>query len=83
MSNYIENMSNQILHDNCPFVIEHKDKPGWFLFDVTPAEGRIEIIWSKNLSTCLKWGSVEGAEDELRICAIHLDRVNIIDISNA
>ncbi len=82
MSNYIENSVNQILHGN-KFAIEHKDKPGWFLFDVTPAEDRIEIIWSKNLNTCLKWSSVEKAEDELRICAIHLDRVNIIDTSNA
>jgi len=44
------------------FVIEHKDKIGWYLFDYDIAPERTECIWIRNKSICIGWTKREVVE---------------------
>jgi len=78
LKNIIESLSNS---EGTCFAIEHKNKRGWFIFDVEQTKTRTEIIWIKDSQICLLWATKEVVEQFLDDSGIPRDNLIITDIT--
>lgn len=81
MGTYLENLVKNLLeNDDAQFAIEHKNKNGWFMFDIDQIDNRTEIVWTKDYMLSLRWETKKTAAEFIQDVNISEGKVNIVDV---
>lgn len=79
MGSYLNNL---LQRESGEYVLEHKQKPGWFLFDIDYIETMTTLTWFNQHQICLKWKSREAIEAFIYNINVTTERVKIIKIGD-
>jgi len=83
VSGYIKNLVDRMVNDiDDYYVIEHKSKSGWFLFDTNQINNVVEFIWITDPQLCMGWASEDDASKSLIDIGISEYEVNVVALKN-
>lgn len=80
--NFIQNIVDKMLNLNDEYyAIEHKNKKGWFLFDVDKTETRTECVWIADKDICLLWADENAVKKFIKEQDMEDNVINIVKLS--